>query len=231
MPAQAGDHSMAIINTDGYVYDFWNVQSINLNGDGQIHCGFCRRSQLSGTGTTDGNGWQSGIGGITAGGYSLAWGLLRTDEFVTAIQNYPANPISHGLFCSIDNWDGRVIPAVGPGGTSGQVTGINAPPMGGLLRWDPTYMTSGFLTGSGFPVWKKVILIAMRDFGMYIGDQGSSCLTIHMESETPYWAYGIKPTNLDYSETVAGNTGSWDLNTGINLHKLQLMNAPASYTG
>jgi hypothetical protein len=212
--AGGSDFSMAIIQPDGWEYDLWGVTSIS---GGQINCGFGRRGMISSDGL--GHAGPPQRGGITSAQFNLGLGMIRIDELI-------AGTISHALFVAVSGWHGRRAPGILSAGTTGQISDVNAPPMGCHFQLDPSYATNSFLTTSGFPAWKQTVLKALRDYGAYVGDNGGSSFNIHLESETPYYALNQFPTNLQHLDTVMGHTGSWDINSGVDWTKLRVITYP-----
>ncbi len=94
--------------------------------------------------------------------------------------------------------------------------------MGGWLQLDPS------MSLASYPKWKQTVLKAMQVYGMFIGDMGgaAACFWCHLESETPYVALGVSPTNLAYMDKTFGKQPYWDLGSGVDWSKLRVLQPP-----
>ena len=98
----------------------------------------------------------------TAAKWASLEGRIRAEELL-------AGHISHALFinvkCDSGSW---VYPAAKAGAKCSESS--NAPPMGARLQLNYTVAE---IEAMAVPSWKKTVLRAMSEYGMFIGDTGS----------------------------------------------------------
>ena len=122
----------------------------------------------------------TGRGDATAARFSNIAGRVRAEELA-------AGRIEHALFIVIPCDSGRhVFPARAGGLTCGQ--GSDAPPMGARLQLD---YSDAEIAALPLPVWQRALLRAMADYGMFVGDTGTSNLfSVERESGLQYTSTG-----------------------------------------
>jgi hypothetical protein len=105
-----------------------------------------------------------------------------------------AGQINHALFMSVKCTNGTYVwPARGPGvGRTCASMGLsneNAPALGQHFYLD---MTAAEINALPVPAWKKTVLRAMAQYGMFVGDTGSSYLGygIVVQSGSSYTSFG-----------------------------------------
>lgn len=211
MPASGSDGSFGIVQSDGVTeYDFWSVQNVDHTNH-TFDCGFCRKTDVTTGQATSG---QNNTGGITAAGFAHGLGIPTRLELRAGL-------IPHAIFLAISGWGGpanRVYPSsttyTSPPAGSGYTADPNAPAMGAHLRLKSTYDP----TAHGFADWKVTYLTAIRDYGFYVGDNGGSTMSMHIESERPYLALGQSPTCIEDLDTFFSKApgSAWDISTGVD---------------
>ncbi len=138
-----------------------------------IQSGTCRLFELYHA-EREGNGWAAGSGAA----FDLNSNALRPDTWTSCDQaglpifpglarfdEVSAGAIRHALRVTfVHTQDGWILPATHPGGESD----LDAPPMGLRLRLKRSYDISGFRGAS------RVILQALRTYGMFTADTGGN---------------------------------------------------------
>jgi hypothetical protein len=124
-------------------------------------------------------------GHATAAHFGSLAGRVRAEHLQRGV-------IDHALFIVIncDN-GGFVYPARASGRACHDLglSDVDAPPMGSLLHLD---MSASEIDRLGIPSWKKTILRAMGEYGMYFGDTGTEgYFTIETESGNQYQSLGF----------------------------------------
>ena len=177
IPAQAraaggGDGHMTIVDqSSGWEYDLWRVQT-KPSGGGRLAFAWGGRTRI------DGDGLGSDA---TAARFGNLAGAIRAQELT-------AGRIDHALFMVVRcDSGGHVYPAMKSGRACADRAG--APPMGARFQLD---MSTLQINALPVPVWKKTILHAMADYGMYVGDTGGSGWGLQFESGSTYTSFGIE---------------------------------------
>lgn len=195
-------------------YDFWQVQSDPIPASGgTLKVSWGGYASLSGTGLdmpTE----------ATAAKWASLEGRIRAEELL-------AGHISHALFinvkCDSGSW---VYPAAKAGAKCSESS--NAPPMGARLQLNYTVAE---IEAMALPSWKKTVLRAMSEYGMFIGDTGSPSL-FSLERETGSQYSSVGRANKWLEVVAAGGFNYWsgeggvnvgDLAGGINWHRLQVI--------
>lgn len=172
-PAGGGDGHMAVIQPDGWEYDFWQVQGKPAGG-GTLLVSHGGRTRI------DGDGLNSDA---TAAEFGLAAGVIWGEQM-------KAGNIDHALFIHTRCTSGRsVYPAAA--GTTGSVCPdtANAPPLGARLWFS---MSDAQIAALPVPAWKKTILRALHRYGAYIGDTtgGQVSWGLQAVSGSTYTSFG-----------------------------------------
>lgn len=159
-PAGGSDGHLGIIDLKrGWVYDFWQVRD-RKRGGGRLAVSFGGRTRIGKPGA-DGLGSNA-----TAAHFSTAAGAIRPDELRSGL-------IDHALFMTVQCTNGRSVwPARGGPGQTCRGMGLSnflAPAMGQHFFLAMSHREIDALT---VPPWKKTILTAMADYGMFVGDTG-----------------------------------------------------------
>jgi hypothetical protein len=190
-------HVTVVDQATGWEYDLWHV-SWPPSGN-QLTIGNGGRTRIDGDGTSTHEG-----GDGTAAGFGDLAGRVRAEELA-------AGHIDHALFVNLDCDNGSfVYPAWKRGGRdcagAGKTGGnVNAPPLGSRLFLQ---MTASQIAELHVPAWKKTLLHAMADYGMFFGDTGTSfAFAIETESGNQYTSLGAP----DPWQQLAADNG-WPLN-------------------
>jgi hypothetical protein len=162
-PAGGSDGHLGVIDRRRkWEYDFWQVRDRSKDG-GQLHVSYGGRTRIGTHGS-------KGLGSAaTAAQFATSAGVIRPEEL-------RAGRINHALFMVVLCTNGRsVYPAKGPssGRTCSQLGMSNqhAPAMGQHFYLD---MSKRKIAGLPVPQWKKTILRAMVQYGMFVGDTGGN---------------------------------------------------------
>lgn len=195
-----GDGHMTVVEKHtGWEYDFWNVRN-KPRGGGRIDVGWGGRTRIDGDGLGS-NG--------TAAWYGNLAGIIRAQEM-------QAGRINHALFmvikCSAKEW---VYPAQEHGSLCDDQS--DAIPFGTRFQLD---MTPQQIEALDVPAWKKTILKAMAEYGMYVGDTGGSPWDLQFESGSTYTSFGFEDEMVAFGreqglEPWRGVT-YWDLKSGVD---------------
>jgi hypothetical protein len=185
-PAGGSDAHMSVIDQDaGWEYDFWQTEPRSSSG-GTLWIGHGGRTRI-GTSDSTGLGSSSLPNASTAAHFGLAAGVVRPEELA-------AGQINHALFMTAKCTNGTYVwPARGPGvGRTCASMGLsneNAPALGQHFFLD---MTTSEIQALSIPAWKKTVLRAMAEYGMFVGDTGSTYLGygIVVESGSSYTSFG-----------------------------------------
>jgi hypothetical protein len=175
-PTGSSDGHMAVVQPDGWEYDFWQATTPS---NGTVSCNIAYRQRYDGPGivTTDMKRSDSSLGGGTAAYFGEAAGLIRANEIAAGV-------IPHALFVVIRaGSSGTVYPAYKPSVTSNS----NGPAMGQRFRLN---MSDAAIDASCAPGWEKTVAKAMAHYGLYFGDTGGDGFGLMMESPLTYTAVG-----------------------------------------
>jgi hypothetical protein len=175
------DAHMAVIDQQsGWEYDFWETESLPAGG-GDLYIG---HGGMTAIGTPDADGLGSNA---TAAHFGLAAGVVRPEELA-------AGHIEHALFMIVKCTNGTYVwPAEGPGvGRTCSSMGLSnsdAPALGQHFYLD---LSDAEIDALGVPAWKKTVLHAMADYGMFVGDTGSDYLgwSLVVESGSGFTSFG-----------------------------------------
>jgi hypothetical protein len=173
-PAGGDDAHLTVVDQDsGWEYDLYKVRSKPAGG-GVLEIRWGGRTRIDGDGL--------GSDGTAAGFGSLA-GLIRASELA-------AGHIDHALFVTVHCDDGRAVYPARKSGRSCATLGEpadDAPPMGAHLQLALSDEQIAALPG---PEWKKTVLRAMADYGMFVGDTGGGSWGVQVESGSTFTSFG-----------------------------------------
>ena len=190
-PAAGGDAHLTVVDqAGGWEYDLWDVSSKPAGG-GRLDFGWGGRTRIDG----DGRGSDA-----TAAQFGNLAGIIRAPELAAGV-------IPHALFAVIKcgaTSPRSVYPATKGGTVCSDST--NAPPMGTHL-W--LAMSDEQIEALAVPRWKKTVLHAMADYGLFMGDTGGGTWGIQAESGQTYTSFGHE----DALVTFARENG-WALYNG-----------------
>jgi hypothetical protein len=150
--SSTGDRHVLVVDRDNWkLYESWDSHP---QSNGSWHCGSGAKFDLT-TDTVRPSGWTS----ADAAGLPIFPGLVRYDEV-------SAGAINHAIrFTVVHSRKAFVAPARH---FASNLTGTNYPPMGMRVRLKASFDTSKFAPQA------KVILTAMKKYGMIVADNGSN---------------------------------------------------------
>ncbi|GAB3262411.1 hypothetical protein [Kineosporia babensis] len=188
---RADAHITVVDQSTGKLTSFWQVQTVPLPaGGGRINVAWAGDSPVDGTGL-------STRGSATAANYSSLAGRIRAEEL-------QAGKIDHALLIGVRCDSGQyVFPANHSGlpctKSKPALATADAPAMGSLLRLNMTTAQIDALPAA-VPTWKRTILKAMSQYGMYIGETGSSFyFNVETESGNQYTSRGAPDAWLSFA--------------------------------
>jgi hypothetical protein len=169
--AAGSDGHLTVVDQDsGWEYDFWQVRR-KPRGGGRLVISWGGRTRIDGDGLgSDAN----------AAHYGSLAGIIRAEEM-------RRGRIDHALFMLVRCDSGRkVYPAQGRGLECDDPRG--APSQGTRFQLD---MSPGEIDALRLPAWRKTILRAMAEYGLYVGDTtGGTPWNIWFESGSTYTSFG-----------------------------------------
>jgi hypothetical protein len=199
-PATGSDGHMTVVDqASGWEYDMWQVKQ-KPSGGGQIVTSWGGKTRI------DGDGLGSDA---VAAEYGTMAGKLR-------IQELEAGRINHALFMFVNCDSGKaVFPAVHNGRACDEIgqSNSNAPSMGQRFQLD---MSAAQIDALNVPEWKKTILHAMAEYGMYVGDTGGSW-GIKEEGGQMYRSLGYKDPWVEFAKKVGAPYYAPDNDWVLNL--------------
>jgi hypothetical protein len=215
-PVRGGtDRHLSVVDVaDQRVYDLWQVQRKRLPASGgQLYISWGGVTSLRGSGI-------DGHGDATASHFSNIAGRVRAEELA-------AGKIEHALFIDVPcDGVGWVYPARAAGGAC--QNGDEVPPMGSRLQLD---YTPAEIEALHLPPWQRTLLLAMSEYGMFIGDTGSTSLfSIERESGLQYsstghrdpWLWLARHQHISYSR-AEGGVYIADLAAGVDWSRLRVI--------
>jgi len=170
-PAGGGDGHLAVVDQEtGWEYDFWQVKRKPRNG-GRLVVSWGGRTRV------DGDGLGSDA---TAAHFGLLAGSIRAEEM-------RRGSIDHALFMLVRCDSGRVVyPAQGKGLPCDD--GRTAPSQGTRFQLD---LSPARIAALRVPAWKRTILTAMAEYGLYVGDTtGGTPWNVAFESGSTHTSFG-----------------------------------------
>ncbi|HEX2086428.1 MAG TPA: hypothetical protein VHF89_12150 [Solirubrobacteraceae bacterium] len=174
-PAAGRDAHLTVVDqASGWEYDLYKVRSKPAGG-GTLELRWGGRTRI------DGDGLGSDA---TASQFGNLAGIIRAQEMQSA-------RIAHALFMNASCDSGTFVYPATKNGRScsaiGQST-TDAPPMGARFQ---LAMPADEIEALPVPRWKKTILHAMSEYGMYMGDTGGAW-GVMMESGSTYTSFGAE---------------------------------------
>jgi hypothetical protein len=173
-PAGGADAHLTVVDQDsGWEYDLYKVRSKPAGG-GVLEFRWGGRTRI------DGDGLGSDA---TAAGFGNLAGIIRADELA-------AGHIDHALFVTVHCDAGRAVYPARKSGRSCATLGEptdDAPPMGAHLQ---LALNDQQIAALPVPDWKKTILRAMADYGMFVGDTGGGSWGLTLESGSTFTSFG-----------------------------------------
>ena len=187
-PAAGGDAHLTVVDqTTGWEYDLYDVYSKPAGG-GRLDFGWGGRTRIDG----DGRGSDA-----TAARFGNLAGIIRAPELAAGV-------IPHALFTVIkcgSTSPSYVYPAMKGGTYCSDST--NAPPMGTHL-W--LAMSDAEIEALAVPRWKKTVLHAMADYGLFMGDTGGGSWGIQAESGQTYTSFGYEDALTTFAKANGWST-------------------------
>jgi len=190
-PAAGSDGHLTVVDQDsGWEYDFWQVRR-KPRGGGRLVISWGGRTRIEGDGLgSDAN----------AAHYGSLAGIIRAEEM-------RRGRIDHALFMLVRCDSGRkVYPARGLGLPCDRSAG--APSQGTRFQLD---MSPAEIDALRAPDWKKTILRAMADYGLYVGDTtGGTPWNIWFESGASYTSFGRRDPFVSFAREAGLRRSSDD---------------------
>jgi hypothetical protein len=195
------DRHLAVVQPDGVTtLDLWQADTPSGTG-GTLGASWGGLVQING------NGLNSGSTGANFSGFA---GAIRG-------QQLEAGRINHALFAVTPCTYGYVYPANKGASECGAT---NAPPNGARLQLN---MTSAEISALAVPQWKKVILEALRKYGMIIGDTGGGSIAFGLQFESGMVDRSFGRAEKVDQYAIAQGVPSWyDPAIGRTLHIFDL---------
>jgi hypothetical protein len=200
--AAGSDGHLTVVDQDsGWEYDFWQVNR-KPRGGGRLAISWGGRTRIDGDGLgSDAN----------AAHYGSLAGIIRAEEM-------RRGRIDHALFMLVRCDSGRkVYPAQGLGLECDDARG--APSQGTRFQLD---MSPAEIDDLRLPAWRKTILRAMAEYGLYVGDTtGGTPWNIWFESGSSYESFGRRDPMVGFAKRAGirrSSDGSYyfDWASGIN---------------
>jgi hypothetical protein len=194
-------HMTVVDQASGWEYDLWQVTS-KPRGGGRLLTSWGGRTRI------DGDGLGSDA---TAAHFGLLAGSIRAEEM-------QRGQIDHALFMLVRCDSGKAVyPASGLGAACSDRK--DAPSEGTRFQLDLSDAQIGALK---MPDWKKTILRAMSDYGLYVGDTtGGTPWNIWFESGSTYTSFGKVDPMITFARQAGIPRSSdgkyyFDWGSGIN---------------
>ncbi|HEX8082744.1 MAG TPA: peptidoglycan-binding domain-containing protein [Solirubrobacteraceae bacterium] len=217
-PAAGGDGHLTVVDqASGWEYDLYKVRSKPAGG-GTLEFRWGGRTRI------DGDGLGSDA---TAAQFGNLAGIIRAPEM-------QAGRIAHALFMNVHCDSGTfVYPAAHSGRPCSAIGQSNegAPPMGARFQ---LAMPLEAIEALDVPPWKKTILRAMAEYGMYFGDTGGDW-GISFESGATYTSFGLEDEMVRFAREndVPSHDGRYvfNLREGIDWQRYLRVVDPCSARG
>lgn len=216
-PAGGGDHHMTIITPNGWEYDLWHASMPSAGGH-TLFFGWGGRTRIYG----------SGLGSpATAAHFAGLAGVIRPEElaagkidhalFIVLRCTGTGRAFGYGVHESRQPWDSSYVYPARAGGTSCAAHDPSLPPMGTRFK---LAMSSAQIEAMPFPRWKKAILLALAEYGGYVGDTGGPGFAFELQSSSTYTSFGAPDrfVQLARQAGIAPEAGrySFDLASGVD---------------
>lgn len=210
---------MTIITPNGWEYDLWHTSTPSSTSH-TITFGWGGRTRIYGTGLDS---------PATAAHFAGLAGVIRPEELAAGRIDHAlfivlkcagtGRSFGYGVHESRESWDSSyVYPAAG-GGQSCAAHDPSLPPMGARFK---LAMSGAQIEAMPFPRWKKAILLALAEYGGYVGDTGGPGFAFELQSSSTYTSFGapdrfvqlarqagISPEAGRYSFDVASGVDWW----------------------
>jgi hypothetical protein len=202
--AGGSDGHMTVIDEEsGWEYDFWQVRDEPAGG-GMITISWGGRTRIDGDGL-DSNG--------TAAHFGAAAGIIRAAELV-------AGKIDHALFLVVKCTNGESVYPAGTGvGRTCSDMGLpnaGAPSMGSHFYLD---MSDAEIDAAQVSEWKRTIMRAAAQYGLFVGDTGGA--GIQIESGSSFTSFGQEDPWIEIARD-AGKTAWLNPDTGRDQYRFDL---------
>ncbi len=195
----ADRHLTVIDQGTGYENDFWQVQTSPLPpGGGPLNVSWGGRTSISGDGLhSDG----------TASRFGNLAGRVRVEELNAGVINHALTITINCGSWHYDQNHNQVADSVFPADKGDKICSnpTDAPAMGARFQ---LAMTSQQIDALSIPAWKKTLLHAMSEYGMFFGDTGSNFFfDIQTEAGSQYTSMGYPDPWLAFAQAqvAAGN--------------------------
>ncbi len=203
-PAAGADGHLAVVDqVSGWEYDLYKVRSKPAGG-GVLEFRWGGRTRIDG----DGLGSEA-----TAAGFANLAGVVRAAELA-------AGRIDHALFVTVHCDAGRAVFPARKSGRSCALLGEStddAPPMGAHL-W--LAMSPDEIAALPVPEWKKTVLRAMAQYGMFVGDTGGGSWGLKLQSGSTYTSFGFADELVGFARengwTPYGDVWVGNLRDGVD---------------
>jgi hypothetical protein len=210
-PAGGEDAHLSVIDQQtGYEYGFWGVQR-KPKGGGTLVATSGGRTPIDGSGTNV---------DASAAYFPPAAGMIRPAEL-------EAGEINHALFMGVACTNGTNVSPANPDHGSGAtcqnrlgISNTNAPAIGQRFFLD---MGEAQINALPAPEWKRTILRAMAEYGMYVGDTGGAGWGIKFESGSSYTSFGRQDEWIRVGDKLGAVKWN-DPETGRTLRVFKLAN-------
>ena len=200
-PSNSADAHLTVVDqATGWEYDMWGVTSKPATG-GRLDFQWGGRTRI------DGDGLGSDATASRFGGLA---GIIRAQEM-------KAGHIPHALFMVVECDNGKFVYPASKNGRSCDKIGLpteNAPAMGTRFILDMTDAEIGALS---VPAWKKTILRAMAQYGMYVGDTGTGSWGLQFESGATYESFGMEDEMVTFARSAGVPLSSYSGDYVFNL--------------
>jgi hypothetical protein len=207
-------HMTVVDQASGWEYDLWQVTG-KPRGGGRLLTSWGGRTRI------DGDGLGSDA---TAAHFGLLAGSIRAEEM-------ERGRIDHALFMLVRCDSAKIVfPAQGHGAACSDRR--DAPAEGARFRLD---LSNAQIAALKAPDWKKTILRAMSEYGLYVGDTtGGTPWNIWFESGSTYTSFGKVDPMITFARQAGIPRSSdgryyFDWGSGIDWrHHLQVVDPSES---
>ena len=192
--SNADRHLTVVDMASGWEYDLWQVKMAPLPADGgDLLCSWGGRTRIDGAGLSDTTAPYGQRGDATAARFGSLAGRVRAEEM-------EAGKIRHALFITINCTTGAVYPADGLARACSKIgrPDADAPPLGARFQLN---ISETDINKLPFPEWKKVLLRAAAEYGIFVGDTGASgYFAIENEAGNQYASLGAEDKWLTFAK-------------------------------
>lgn len=196
-PAGGTDHHMAVIEAYGREYDFWAVDNVGDNGNGnEIDAIWGGYTSIFGTGLMQN-------GSATSTGMALYAGEIRAAELA-------AGTINHALYLVVPCMSGNIVyPATGTDSLCSSNRSVAAD--AGARFW--LDLSDADIDALNLTPYQHAIAIALAHYGAFASDQGNAGLQFQTEAGIMYTSLGLSNPLVTYAQGagVPFNTDRYNL--------------------